>query len=84
MNPLVAAHVTTVPPRLATYIEAANVVDVSVAGVQGYSGQLSNNSIVTVWDAGNGWWGQLYIDAAQARGADGIIESVQAVAMAGA
>jgi hypothetical protein len=65
-------------------VSAANVVDVTVAGAQAYSGQLANGSIVTVWDAGGGWWGQLYIGASLARAADGIIESVQAVAMTGA
>ncbi|MCU1359875.1 MAG: hypothetical protein JWN99_1164 [Ilumatobacteraceae bacterium] len=61
---------------LGSLISAANIVPVTVAGMPGYAAQLYNNAIAVAWDAGNGWWGHMWIGEQIARGADGIIASV--------
>jgi hypothetical protein len=62
-------------------ISAANIVDVTVAGVAGYAAQMDDNRIEVTWDAGDGWWGHLSIAPEIARGADGIIASVTKTTM---
>jgi hypothetical protein len=63
---------------LAGLISAANIVDVTVAGMPGYAASLDNGQINVAWDAGGGWWGSLLIGPPLARAADGIIAGVVA------
>ncbi len=58
-------------------IAAANIIDVTVAGVPGYAALMDDNRVEVTWDTGdNGWWGHLSIAPELSRGADGIIASV--------
>lgn len=58
-------------------IGAANIIDVTVAGVPGYAALMDDNRVEVTWDTGqDGWWGHLGIAPELSRGADGIIAAV--------
>lgn len=58
-------------------IGAANIIDVTVAGMPGHAALMDDNRIEVTWDTGqDGWWGHLSIAPELSRGADGIIAAV--------
>ena len=59
-------------------IGAANVDEVTVAGLPGFAALTDDDSVEVTWDAGDGWWGRLSISPELARDADGIIAAVVA------
>lgn len=60
-------------------IGAAEIIDVTVAGMPGYAATMNDNRVEVTWDTGeNGWWGHLSIvpELSRGTGADEIIASV--------